>query len=1528
MTGKPAARQTDMTKYGGPIIQGSLTVHIGSQGGIACSSCPGGKAAGSPVSVQLGAKVLLGAQDLDFALPGVLPVVWQRKYSSYVNAEHGAPCGLLGHGWHLLNEISLELHPDHLLLFDAAGRVITFEEPLPPGEQQYSASEDIWLMRGGKTSQGHLPIWSYQPRFKHVSAELAGNDNCILAASGSADVFWVFGPNPVTPKPSQAPGKNAKDPEAIASQPWRLVAQVDRFGCNQRYEYSQGNESDKQRSKRGQDDPIPPGRLLTITDGVGRRYRLQHQRIHAGKVPQGPWAADDGWRLTAVQLERDPHHSLPEPITLVRYGYSTQGDLSTVHDRADELVREFEWQNHRMVAHRNRRGPWHRYQYGGAGPNLKVIVHTNEQGLDYRFEYKTEAPSPQGKPRNTTIVTDSLGRVDTYRFEGQAGLNRLIEHQRADGSVMRYQYDVYGRLAASTDPLERTTRIWRDEQGNVVGVQQAGGKRASQSYDETGRVIESEDPTGVITRYRYDAYQRLAEITHADGDVVARLHYPDPQKHRLSCDSPIKIEDAKGGIKHLAYNEAGQLTSHTDCSKQSTRWKYDRWGELLEVTDAQNNTTRHERDPAGRITATKLPNGQTRRYQYNAQGAVTRIDPDASSAAGILQITRDLWGRPISIVQGGLTVSQQWDIAGRLTGLTNENAAQSTFVWDAMNRLVQETGFDGRQQRYEWNSAGQLQAAHEGNASRPQTTRYLWDQAGRLGERQLPATETQAAQIHRYEWDQANRLKAVNVYLQQQAQEQQLQSCIEFERDKLGRLTGEMQRIYKPGPAINPQIEYEHHLNHQLDPLGNRLQTELQNAGNIAWLLYGSGHVHGLTHDGQSLIDFERDALHREVKRLLHADTEQNQAITITRSRDSLGRLQGIWLQELPQQTISQAPQILVGQLTGRQYHYDALGQLAAIKMPQQLLRYGYDAAGRLRGQASYDTQQYLMALEGSDIAPLAIQRWDLDPAGNRLPGKTTEGQQQQPSWAEQVHRSWRQHEFNLLGQGQNTPQQQGPVTQWPDNRIGYHQGSVWRYDNSGNRVEQVSQDGAGRYRRQHLSYDGAHQLAAVLVESIDSQGNVTVLSQSSYIYDALGRRLKKTVTDQTGQEHITCYGWDGDRLVHTERMRENGTRDIVNTVYQPGSFTPLIRLSTTAQGQPQARPSLMVQAAQALVPQREKNSASITEALQALQESMAGMPEHVRKMTEHSLKQVFGGELPEQARDIIGSMGVNPDTLIGAINKGIAEEKQKGQTPVEILFYHCDHLGTPIALTDRQGQIAWAAKHDPWGNIEEEFNPRGIEQDIRLPGQHLDRETGLYYNYRRYYDPFIGTYINQDPIGLRGGMNQSAYASHNPVNMIDPQGLFEDGVENGSGSLSFPGHRNFYCNNIFDYTALDHDKPPVVNWHPTEYTELHFRDLEKTVYVEKGGRIVEIRRSVEYDLQQALDKCNFKEYQYLMHEGQDYFSHYSKGYRAPVGHAWDSMTFRSPDNDIKAWLDADRWTKKWADKWAEKCERKKICTF
>jgi RHS repeat-associated protein len=83
-----------------------------------------------------------------------------------------------------------------------------------------------------------------------------------------------------------------------------------------------------------------------------------------------------------------------------------------------------------------------------------------------------------------------------------------------------------------------------------------------------------------------------------------------------------------------------------------------------------------------------------------------------------------------------------------------------------------------------------------------------------------------------------------------------------------------------------------------------------------------------------------------------------------------------------------------------------------------------------------------------------------------------------------------------------------------------------------------------------------------------------------------------------------------------------------------------------------------------------------------------------------------------------------------------------------------------------------WRAEFDPWGNQVDGSNPLRMYQPIRMQGQHYDEESGLHYNRHRYYDPTLGRYITQDPIGLLGGWDGYAYGCNNPGTLVHPLGL------------------------------------------------------------------------------------------------------------------------------------------------------------
>ncbi len=116
-----------------------------------------------------------------------------------------------------------------------------------------------------------------------------------------------------------------------------------------------------------------------------------------------------------------------------------------------------------------------------------------------------------------------------------------------------------------------------------------------------------------------------------------------------------------------------------------------------------------------------------------------------------------------------------------------------------------------------------------------------------------------------------------------------------------------------------------------------------------------------------------------------------------------------------------------------------------------------------------------------------------------------------------------------------------------------------------------------------------------------------------------------------------------------------------------------------------------------------------------------------------------------------------------------------------KLYFVHTDRMGTPMAATNSAQSVVWATTYQPLGQTQTVVG--SITQNLRLPGQYFDGETGFYHNGYRDYMPQLGHYLESDPIGLAGGYATFRFANHNPLAFTDRFGLSTGSPNPGPGT-------------------------------------------------------------------------------------------------------------------------------------------------
>ncbi|MFH0791533.1 MAG: RHS repeat-associated core domain-containing protein [Candidatus Omnitrophota bacterium] len=164
--------------------------------------------------------------------------------------------------------------------------------------------------------------------------------------------------------------------------------------------------------------------------------------------------------------------------------------------------------------------------------------------------------------------------------------------------------------------------------------------------------------------------------------------------------------------------------------------------------------------------------------------------------------------------------------------------------------------------------------------------------------------------------------------------------------------------------------------------------------------------------------------------------------------------------------------------------------------------------------------------------------------------------------------------------------------------------------------------------------------------------------------------------------------------------------------------------------------------------------------------------------------------------------------------------------------YYSKDGLGSVINLTDSSGSVVEAYSYDEYGMPLS--NPQHSNNRYLYTGREFDAETRLYYYRARYYDPAIGRFLQADPLGI-DEENTYTYVNNNPINYIDPYGLWGIDFSIGLGRLMPPlGWKPFP-----DIHIPGRDVLPAPTLPPQEETNSNKRNKSKTKQLALSESIV-----------------------------------------------------------------------------------------
>ncbi|HEY0807955.1 MAG TPA: RHS repeat-associated core domain-containing protein, partial [Pseudonocardiaceae bacterium] len=849
-------------------------------------------------------------------------------------------------------------------------------------------------------------------------------------------------------------------------------------------------------------------------------------------------------------------------------------------------------------------------------------------------------------------------------------------------------------------------------------------------YDPVGRLTGITDASGVPYAYEYDDANRIVSRTDRNG-----------WRYEYQYDERGRVERGIGRDGYLSatfrYDVAERITTVIDNAGHPTRYRYDRYNHIVATTDPLGNTTVTEFDRYGQLLLRTDPLGNTTSYVRDEHGDPVAINAADGARIAVTYAECRMPSRIENPDGGGWR--HEYGERGNLLSTVDPLGAAITCGYDERGHLARQTDASGRTWRYESNGAGRpLSVTNPAGA----VTRYEYDAFGRVIGMIAPNGE-----VSRFGWTTQGKLAwQLDPTGTRREMSYDPQGNLVSSRNEAGATT-----LFEPGPFDR--------LAARTGPDGARYVFGYDADLRLASVTNPSGARWTYEYDAAGNLVAETDFAGRTVTYRFDAAGQQVGRVDATGVRDDVSR--------------------------------DAAGRILAQRVGDELTEFRYDVAGRLAQAVGAGVDlTFERDLLGRSIAEtvdgLTVTS-TYDELGRRTGRTTPHG----------VHSAWRYAatgwESQLVGTGGQLSFEYNADGRETSRQLGTDVLLTQAYDDLGRLAEQqilrrTETPGFGAIQRRAYRYRADGVVAAISDElrggrnyELTPGGRVTAVNAATwrerYAYDVEG----SLVETAPGRDHDAAgpvvfdgalpraagrVGYEYDdhgRLVRVVRRTLSGQRRIwtytwhalnrltaVSTpegqvwhyVYDPlGRRVAKHRLDQDGKVIDETR---FVWDGAELVEQRHTDAAVVTVTTW-----------DYRTGTGQPLAQTTRSWLANAPQDVI-------DTRFHAIVT--------------------DLVGAPAELVGTDGRIAWRQTTSLWGLALDVSSDERTDCPLRFPGQYHDLETGLHYNYFRYYDPATGRYVTPDPLGLAPAPNQYGYVS-NPLTVSDPLGL--GGTRNDLGQFA-----------------------------------------------------------------------------------------------------------------------------------------------